>query len=200
MAIQPLPAHGTLNWDVPLNAILRKLGNQWFPDDYGWLSWTIDPSQASTADVAMTSGTVFTMAVWLRQAATVSNIVTFVNNTATLTAGQNFAGLYDSAGTRVGVTADQSASWASAGLKTMALTAPASVTAGMYYIAMLCVGATPIIVPRESNLSNATFLNAGLSVATSRIASGPTAQTSLPTSITLSTRTQIGTSFFGAVS
>ena len=189
MAIQPLPAHGTLNWDIPLNSILAQGFNQWVPSDQGWLSWTHDPANNVGSVPLTTSGTVYMFAVPLRQAATVSSIITsFTAGGGTLTAGQCFAGLYNSAGTRVGVTADQAANWATMGPKVMALTAPANLPAGMYYVAYLFNGTTgPTVVRGISDGQGA--VNTGLTAATFRTSTGPTAQTSLPASITMASRT-----------
>lgn len=199
MAIQPLPAHGTLNWDIPLNSILTQLGNQWVPSDNGWLAWSIDPSQSSTATINPTAGSVYMMAIPLRQAATVTNIImSVVTPGATLTAGQNFAGLYNSSGTRVGVTADQSAVWTSVGAYVMPFTAPANLTAGMYYGAFVSNGTTRPQFGAEA--SSAAVMNTSLTAATYRSSIGATSQTTLPASITMASRTAASFSWFMALS
>jgi hypothetical protein len=193
MAIQPLPAHGTLNWDIPLNSILGQLGNHWYPSDQGFLAWSLEPSQAANASPVV-SGTVYMMAVPLRQTATISTITMAVATTAGsgLVSNQNFAGVYNSAGTRLGVTADQSVNWTSVGAKIMPLTAPiASAPAGMYYVAFVSNGTTPPNFTRESSSQN-NGLNANLTAATFRSSLGPTSQTSLPASITMASRTSGG--------
>lgn len=200
MAIQPLPAHGTLNWDIPLNSILAQLGNQWVPSDYSWLSWTFDPSQAANpvASGDYANGEVHMVKLWLRQTATVSNLHMFATAPgATLTAGQNFAALYDSTGTRVGVTADQSASWVTSGFKTMALTASANLAAGPIYIAILANGTTRPAWAREASTGP---LNGALTAANYRASIGATAQTTMPASITMASRTATTLSWWGAVS
>lgn len=189
MAIQPLPAHGTLNWDIPLNSILAQLGNQWYPSDQGFLAWSTDPI-ANFGNTAPALGVVTMVAVPLRQTATVSRIILSIPSGVagvTLTAGQNFAGIYNSAGTRVGVTADQASNWQSTGVKDMPLTVAANLTAGMYYVAVVTNGATGPAFARQTSDSQGS-LNANLTAATFRVSTILTGQTSLPASITMASR------------
>lgn len=197
MAIQPLPAHGTLNWDVPLNSILAQGFNQWVPSDQGFLAWSIDPSQATT-DQAVTAGSVHMMAVPIRQTASISAInVVIITAGVGLTAGQCFAGVYNSAGTRLGVTADQSGSWNTTGSKMMNLTAPiASAPAGIYYVAILANFATTAPGFARENAGAVSGINTNLTAATFRSAVGATAQTTLPASITMGSRTQQNVSWY----
>jgi hypothetical protein len=199
MAIQPLPAHGTLNWDIPLNSILAQVGSHWYPSDQGWLGWSMDPTTAAGSNV-LVLGTVQHIAIPLRQPATITSIVaTVIGAGVGLTAGQCFAGIYNSAGTRVGVTADQSTAWLTTGPKTMALTAPiAAAPAGMYYVALLTNGGTSPAFARDFNDTPGTA-NVGLTAATFRFATGPTVQTSLPASITMSSRLTSSQTFFAAL-
>lgn len=100
---------------------------------------------------------------------------------ATLTAGQNFVALIDSSGTRVGVSADQSANFAAASLgtgKVAALTAPVFCPAGVYYVAFLANGTTPPAIGRAAT-GSPFQLNA------SRFLSILTGQTTVPPSLTL---------------
>ncbi|MFE6903778.1 hypothetical protein ACFVFJ_44355 [Streptomyces sp. NPDC057717] len=159
------------------------------PSDHGLISWTFDP--ANTIDVStLASGTVYMAAVRVRERTTLSNISIYLSSAGvTLTAGQNFAGIYNSSGTRLAVTADQASAWASSGAKTMALAAPVAVYPGTYYIALVCNATTPIVVSRGSG--NAGQVNIGLTAGTARYTSGGTGwvtQTSLPASGTLANR------------
>ena len=200
MAIQPLPAHGTLNWDVPLNSILGQLGNHWYPSDQGWLSWTHDPANNVGSAPLNTSGIVYMLAVPLRQITTVSTIIVGVQAAGgTLTAGQCFAGLYDSTGVRVGVTADQAANWGTTGAKVMPLTAPALLQPGMYYVALLFNGGTGPALTRGITDALGGVMNTNLTAATFRFSSGPTAQTSLPASITMASRTSVMTCWWAGI-
>ena len=69
-------------------------------------------------------GYLYVVAVPIRAATTITNIILNVANAGSgLTAGQNFAGLYQG-GSLLAPTANQTTAWASAGLQVMALTFP----------------------------------------------------------------------------
>jgi hypothetical protein len=139
---------------------------------------------------------------------TITNVVYAVTSVgATLTSAQNFVGIYDSGGTRRALSADQSTIWTSAGLKTTAMTSPwtpAATGPGQFcWVAFLSVGTTPPRFAINSNTAVAgaiAAMNAGLSVSTARFARGPTAQTSLPATITPSALVNSGVSPWVALS
>lgn len=155
------------------------------PSDHGLHAWTFDPANAAGSST-MTAGTVYLAKVQLRRASYVTNLLATVGTAgATLTAGQCFAGLYNSSGTLIAGSADQATNWQSIGTKTMALTSgPYSLAAGAYYIALLANGATPPQFIR-SNTASASMINVGLTVSTGRYITTETARTSLPASTTL---------------
>jgi len=197
----PAIAVGSLNWGTPLNTAIANLdrANSSTALDQGFISWQFDPATNMVA-TALTSGTVTWSKLWVRQPTTITNVCASIGVVgASLTAGQNFAGLYDSAGTRLGVTADQTAAWGTAGFKEMALTAPVAVTPGYYYVAILANAATVPSFARGSALT-ASIPNAKLTATDARFATGPTAQTSLPASVTMSTRTLVANALWAAVS
>lgn len=172
----------------------------WLPSDHNLVAWTMDPSEAANSQV-LTSGTLYTMGLWVRSATSFSNIIFGASGAGvTLTAGQNLIGLYDSAGNRVAVSADQSGNWTSTGIKTTAMTgAPIALSAGLYYVAILSNGTTPVAVFRESNQASANIINVGLAAASYR--SGETGgQTSLPTTLALGSRTAGPFSFWFGLS
>lgn len=182
------PTIGQLAWGAPLNAALNDLQNQinlrpvssaWSPQDQGFISWTETPSLINNAGI-LTSGTVTLAQLVVRDAVTANRI--FVRITAAgvgLTAGQNFVGLYNAAGTRVALSADQSAAWTGTGVMSPALTAPVGLSAGKYWVALLSNGATP---PTFRCGNQGGDGNAGLAGATLRYATAAVAQTSLPVS------------------
>ena len=87
-------------------------------------------------------GTVYYMAVALLAGEVVTNISVIVN-TAGVTMTLSKVGLYDSAFTRLALSADQTTAWESTGVKTIALTSPYTVlTTGLYYVAIVAKGAT----------------------------------------------------------
>lgn len=209
MALTPIPI-GSLAWGTPLNNQIQDLDQRLIAlrlsmtsaaTDQGYIAWNFDPA-TNLAVSAMTSGTIFMSKLWVREDSTITNVVASVNTASTGgVVGQNFAGLYDGAGTRIGVTTDQTANWASVGNKIMALTAPVPVVAGAYYVALLVNATTPLSFARGSALSGGpTTVNANLTATNARFATGPTAQTTLPVSITMGARTADARAVYVAVS
>ncbi|MEU4154763.1 hypothetical protein [Streptomyces antimycoticus] len=163
-------------------------GNVWAPVDQGLIAWTFDPACCSTTGTTLAAGFIYLIEIVLRQAATISKINAVIGTAgATLTANQCLAGLYDTTGTRRGITADMSTTWTTAGNKAMPLTASYSAAAGKYYLALLFNGTTSPTFACGSTLG-ATFTpgNANLAAGSYRFCRSAAGQTSLPTSITLS--------------
>ncbi len=171
----------------------------WLPSDYGFIAWSIDPSEAAN-NLTLTSGTILMVGLQIRQSTNFSNIIVHLQTGgSTLTAGQNLVGLYDSAGNRVAQSADQSANWTTNGLKIVPMTgAPIALTPGLYYVAILSNGTTPVTIVRETSISS-NIINTNLTVATARVAE-LAGQTTLPATITPGSRTFNVNSPFFAIS
>lgn len=196
-----LPVVGQVNWDIPLNLALARLGASiWQPDDYGMIAYT-SAMEGLATNVQPASGGVRMRRIRLIQDATITNLHTIVTIAGiTLTAGQSFLGLYNTSGTRVAVSADQSVPWTTTGFKTAALISPYAAAAGDYFVAVVTNGATTPALAVESALASFTA-NAGLSAGSSAFAmSGPAAQTSLPATINMATEVALisQTYWFGA--
>lgn len=171
------------------------LDNMSAPGDQGLIAWSGDPAGVGSTS-APASGAVRLMRIVLRRAATLSTVWLVVGTAgATLTSGQNLLGLYNASGTRVALTADQTTAWGSTGIKSAAFTGSYAAAAGTYFVAILAVGTTPPAFGVNSVLSGGLAANANLSVSTGRALNGPTAQTSLPASITMASNT-FGTAMF----
>lgn len=111
--------------------------------DQGYISWAFDPGMSYNGN-APSAGVVYVTAVPIRRSCTITNVINCVGVAGSgLTSGQNFAALYNSAGTLLSQTADQTTAWASTGIKTMALGAAQAVTPGIYYVAVWSNGTTP---------------------------------------------------------
>lgn len=199
----PPIAIGSLNWGGPLNAALAEIDSSQTtnPHDHDMIQWQFDPA-SNMVGTALTSGTVNMSKLWIRQPTTITNVCLAIATTGTgLTAGQNFAGLYDQAGSRLGVTADQTANWGTTGFKSMALGAPVAIlTPGAYYVAVLSVAATATPAFARGSALVASIPNANLTATNGRFTTGPTAQTSLPLSITMASRTLTGNALWAGVS
>lgn len=152
------------------------------PSDIGYLAYSYDPLLAD-ASVGPVAGDIQLVRVVLRSPQTITNIVATVGTAGnTLTASQNFAGLYDAAGTRVALTADQTTAWGTTGTKTMALTAPYVAAAGYYYVAFVSNGTAPPLFRSKTNLGGA-FISGASAANSFRFATNGTG-TSLPATIT----------------
>lgn len=162
---------------------------------YGYLGWTYDPAITSGGAVLGASGTITLCKIPWPVTQTVTNIVVCLNAGGTLTAGQNFAAIIDSTGARLGVTADQSGVWNSAGTtpKTMAVSGgpvsvPGAGASGFVYGALLWNGS---VSPQffKSVANAAAIINGALPAASLRTALNSSANTSVPSSLTLSAST-----------
>ncbi len=137
----------------------------------------------------------------LASAATLTaGAVSVVTAGSGLTAGQNWVGLYTAAGTRVALSADQTANFGAVGEPTSTFTAPYAAAAGTYYLAILANGTTPpSLIRGVSSGTSAVRINRGLTPATARWTTGPTAQTTLPASITMASRSLGAAAIWGAL-
>lgn len=189
------PTIGQPAWGAPLNSALNDLQDQitnlagrsdWGPADQGYVAWSLDPA-ALGAVGAPVAGTVTLVQVVVRVPSVANSLVVKITAGGSgLTAGQNFAGLYNSAGARIGVTADQSAAWTSVSTPYMPLTAPVNLPAGKYYVGVVANGTTPPTLARGNGTGAG---NAGVTGADLRFSTAQTAQTSMPVSITPGTLT-----------
>lgn len=153
------------------------------PDDQGFLAWSSDPA-TNVNQVTLSEGVLYGTRLEIRRRMAVTNCVLFCSTQGeTLTADQNFVGLYDSAGTRIGVSADQAVAWATTGVKTAALASgPFVIDPGFVWVVVVSNGTTP---PRFSVGSTFSVgVNAGLAAAETRFASQATGQTVLPATLT----------------
>lgn len=150
------------------------------PHEHGVLAETCDP-QVCSGQLQVTSKYIVVQRFWVPQTITVANmLVTVASASATLTSGQNLAGIYDSSGNLIAQTADQSGSWNSLGRKVMALTAQGSYTLTLaggpgiwYWAAVLAVGTTtPKFANKVGNAANVNQPGYGASGYTGTVGSG----------------------------
>lgn len=114
-----------------------KALNSFAPTDFGFISWNFDGSLFGFAggSTTFTAGQAYLMLLPIRQSCTISNVWVNVSSAgSSMTTGQNFAGLFNSGGTLLSATADQSTTWQSGGMKSMALVTPQAVSPGYYYV------------------------------------------------------------------
>lgn len=186
------PVIGSSGWGPPLNLALNTLAETSFnPGDLGYQTWNF-PSWHAIAftGTAPASGTVVMMRMpTLSRALTVNGVYLYRAAAASgLTAA--YAGLYDAGGNRVAVSANVSGNWGAVGTQQTAFTAPYAAALGaQLYAAMLFVGTTPPQIAAAQNANHTSLLNGATTAATALWATGPTGQTTLPATVTMSSRT-----------
>lgn len=148
----------------------------------GWSEWNHPPKNiTSGAGQAMASGTLYRQRIRARTGGTRSTVKLTIGGAATALTTALVA-VFDSTGTRLGISADQSASWTSTGTKSIAV-GSFSVTGGEdYYVELLAVGSGPPAIVRGP--ISVVAPNADLSNALLWYAVSGTGQTAMPTSIT----------------
>lgn len=174
-----------------------RVAPTWSASDYSLISWAYDPATAASNQVPTTPGTIYGIRMHVPFATTITNVILYVQTAgATLTANECYAALYNTAGTLLSSTADQSTNWQSTGLKVMPLAAAQAVAAGDYYLGLFFNGTTgPSLIRGVGSLAG----NIGLANASTRFCSGSTGNTTVaPTAF----GTMAGTSstFWGAFS
>ncbi len=158
-------------------------------EDLGLVAWTCDPNIGTGGTTgAITTGTVYLNAVYVRSPRTITKAYHSVGTVGnTLTLNQCLVGLYNAAGTRLGVSGSMDVAWLSTGLSTATFTSAIDLTPGMYWIATLANGSTGPAFRMSGGGNLAAFIaaaNAGLSASTLRMAVNGTSQTSMPSPIT----------------
>lgn len=203
MTFTPIPPD-TQDWDVPLNNAMSDLQLQittneldnssgiWTPEDNGHLAWTMDPYVASSSR-AVINGVVQLHMVSVKKAVTVNRFYLSRSGAGTsMTVGQNFIGLYNSAGMLVGQTADQSANFSVALTPLDApLVIQAAIPAGKYWVGILAnsTGTLPTFLGGPAGLG--AHFNLGTDSSTRRLAQFGAGLTALPASITPSSMTAL---------
>lgn len=164
---------------VPIPANVQQ------PSDLSLIAWTFDPAVTSGSTLTI-SGTVYLAQIVLRYATTITKLsVAVATAAATVTANQNFLGLYNSSGTRVAVTAAGTLDTliTTAGNVTASLSGSFAAPAGTYWVAFVNNATTPATLQRGTGAALG-IANVGLTGASMRFAVNGTAQTTLPSSIT----------------
>lgn len=166
------------------------------PVNHNLVAWSSDPT-GNANTTTLTGGTVYLTAVYVARSVSVTKVYLQINTPAvTPTAGQNFVGLYDSAGTRLATTDVSTDSGTTTGLLTVTIASTALTAGSFYWVGMVFNAATPPVITRGGGTSGiASTINVGLTTSTYRYATNATVQTSLPATITLSSN--VRTTFAG---
>jgi len=162
---------------MPYGATLAQLG---------WLAESYPALDAAATSGVITSGVVYMTRITLGGPVSVTSVLYGVSGAgATLTAAQNFVGLYDASGNQIGTSADQSAVWTSTGFKTTALAGgPFAVNQPFVYVAWLANGTTPPGFTRASgSIVGASLVNGSATGSNIPFPTNSSALTTLPGSL-----------------
>jgi hypothetical protein len=165
-----------------------------YPSDQGLLAWTYDPDMAghvTAQSAAGVGGRITLTKVILRESSTWSRIwfgLSGIDAGASLS--DCYLGVYDSDGTRVGVTADMSADLMTGAIaKAVDLASPFTAGPGEYFIAMLLNGTWTTNALHFKASGAGISVNANLTAPQLRYSNMLTGQTSLPASLDLTAQT-----------
>jgi hypothetical protein len=156
------------------------------PVDGGYKAWTFPAEQVIGGGSTPGAGAVTLGRLILNSTQSISSIALYVATGGSgLTSGQNFAGIYNSAGTLVATTADLTTAWGGSGWMNHSLVGgPFNLTQGYYWVAIMSNGTTRPTFGRNSGSLSGALYNGLLSNATLRFATNGTGTTALPSSIT----------------
>ncbi|MCX4608725.1 right-handed parallel beta-helix repeat-containing protein [Streptomyces mirabilis] len=157
--------------------------------DHGLLTWSYDPT-STTSTTTTLANTIYLSALYVRRSVTVSKLWFIVNVLGvTATAGANNVGLYNSAGTLLGlVNVDSLVT--TTGPKSATLATPVLITPGLYWVAMQFQATTQPGIGR-SNAAILSTLTLNQSSSTYRFATNGSG-TTLPPTITPASNSTTG--------
>ncbi|MET7687975.1 glycosyl hydrolase family 28-related protein [Streptomyces sp. NPDC005483] len=165
------------------------------PADHNLVAWTQDPATIGNG-TAGTSGTLYLSAVYVPKYTTLTKLIWGSNGAGSgATAGRNFVGLYNAAGTLLAsVGVDARITGTGAFTETINVTA----TPGLYWVAFLVTATTMPQIYRGGTLSGGLH-SANLSGASLRYATNGTGLTALPAPITPASNTATNLTYWAAV-
>lgn len=179
---------GQLHWMDSQSTEFQFPGGQPVPDVNELIAWNFDPA-LSGGTAPLVEQSVYLQKFYCPRPSTLSSVMFNVTNAVAIGGSASYVGLYSTSGTKLAETADVNTSFESTGMKSVDFSTPYVADTGYYYIAIL-VGNNPGLGPDLSTTGAATEMNnANLAAATYRWAIGPTGQTTLPSSITMSSNT-----------
>lgn len=158
------------------------------PTDSGYLAWTADPASI-TGGFAVAASRVYLLGLAVHRSISVTSIWFGVTGAGSgATAGQNWAGLYSSAGSLL-VSAGIDAAFTSTGAKQVSVSSTA-LTPGLYWVALVFnASGLPSLATTMANSQVRPLMNGTLSAANYRFAYNGTATTALASSITPASNT-----------
>lgn len=173
---------------------------RWIPDyvpqprHWGMVAWSTQPPLWISTGTALTAGTVYVMRAFVPETIVFANMITAIATAGVTGTATWWMGVYDSAGTLLGKTADQGANTTSAGIKgPYALTVEggqsltvAGVPGSFVYLATLCGtqnSGTPFALTATAG-NNTGRPNVNLTTSLLMAGVAATSQSALPSTIT----------------
>jgi hypothetical protein len=170
---------------MPLySPVVYTTAPQWSltPADRNLIAWAADVDIATTGTTASATGTLRMIRLIAATAATAATSILRVDIAGSGLSNCYF-GLYNTSGTLIAATSDQSGVWNSTGTKAVNFSAPAALTPGVYYAALL-VGAGTLL--SFARLQGGDLINVGLGTAGSQqCATYGSGLTALPSTLTM---------------
>lgn len=168
------------------------------PINHGIISWAYDPQEVA-GGTTVTNGILYLIRLNISMEQIATKIYWHVVTAGGgATTGQNWVGLYDSAGNRLQQTGVDS-SVASTGTKTTTIPATSLTTGAFYWAAFLFNATSPPTLARSNAVTSASsMINIGLATTALRFATNGTGRTTLPATITLASNGQ-GGSYWAAI-
>lgn len=149
-----------------LTTVSAGPAGQWSAGRYGFLGWSTNIDGVRNSGIP-SNGILNGVRVRLSALTPISTIVVHVQVAGSnLTAGQNFAGIYSTAGALLGQTADMTTVWNTTGVKDMPLTASVTPPGNEIYVVVLARSSTSANpqIAQSSNSSPGVLLNYGMTV------------------------------------
>ena len=170
------------------------------PQNHNVIAWTDSPTNIASSGIQPTNGVLSLAAVFVPKSITATKLFWGIATVgATPTSSQNFIGIYDSTGARLAnVNVDARVTVNGFFSETISV----ALTPGMYYIGWVFNATTGPSIWRTNPASingSTSFLNLNLASAASRYGTYGTAQTALPSSLTLASIAAAGNAFWAAI-
>lgn len=183
---------GTVTGSVAVTG--HALGQD-FPAAHGLAAWCYDPALAVNS-TEMSNGVLYLVRLNIAAAVNVTKIYWWISNTGSgAVAGQNWVGLYSSAGALMASTGVDSAI-SSAGLKTTTITSQSLAAGSFYWVGLLFNSSVAPTLTRGSGWTGVEAVaNVGLTAANLRFAKNGSGRTVLPSPLVPEINT--GTDFAG---
>lgn len=171
----------------------RRLDDLWLPDEHNLKAWNYDPLQALNSDTRLELNSTRLVRVPVKETMTVSTFAMFVFRAgATLTANQNFMGLFSRSGdvfTRERLSGDLTNVWNATGMKYISMGTAITINPPDIWVAFLANGTTapgPLMFEFPSGLQEAGLDGGGAALYKRRTFHAGSGHTSIPTSFNIS--------------